>query len=118
MKKITKKVTKKAFKPAYIVDLTNANTAEDTIFAFAWAKMKNVLTDTEIEAVIAATMENTFAMLEATANSVMNVNKAVYDISNGASLIINKDGVRLEEPKKEKKPNVFKRFWNWITCKK
>lgn len=116
--KVIKKTIKKEFKPAYTVDITDAVTPEDIILAFAWAKTSAVLNDAEIDAIVSDVMENTFAMMEATANSFLNVNKAVYDISNGASVIINKDGVRIEEPKPAKKPNIFKRFWNWITRKK
>lgn len=112
--KVTKKTIKKEFKPAYVVDLTNVKTAEDMVVAFAEAKMSTVLTEYEIDTLYSRIVTETFEVMDSMANSVINVKKAVVDISNGSSLVINKDGIKIEEPKK---PNIFKRFWNWLTRK-
>lgn len=86
-------MNKKANKPAYTVDLTDANTITDAIVAFALAKHNaNIpLTDDELKSIVQ------YAVDMVPTQCLCNVE--VYEVT----------------PKK--KP-WYKRFWNWITRKK
>ena len=95
IKKSTK-TTKKAAKPAYTVDLTDVQDAGDAYAAFGWAKINAYLTNSEIDAVaeeIAQSVAPKFFFCECTGECPLCKKSA-------------------------KKPNIFKRFWNWITRKK
>lgn len=91
MKTTNKKITTK---PDYIVDVTNCETINDIKLAFAKAK-KNAgvpLTDENIDAFVNEAIEQ--------------LQPAIF-ISIGNIDIVEK-----------KKPNIFKRFWNWLRGKK
>lgn len=127
-KKVTKKTVKK-FKPAYIVDLTDCEDWFDVRASFIEAKYeydKNLLTVEDWDFLFSL---NTAVELEAFVDSVL---------SHGGTFVCSRDTdtnehiiryigcstmravipVRVTENKPTKKPNVFKRFWNWITRKK
>lgn len=87
MKKTTKN-TKKTFKPVYTVDITDCVNGTDVLLAFANAKQKAGLPITDDE--LNAIIED---------NSYMIILECV------------------DHSIREKKPNIFKRFWNWITRK-
>lgn len=79
------KKSTKKFTPAITVDLTNCTSAADVYYAFAKAKMNKHLMHSEIESFVNHTSYPVYI--------------TVY-----------------EECKcNVKKPNVFKRFWNWLT---
>lgn len=71
------------------VDLTEVDNAHDVYVQFAIAKFLNILTVTEINNWMNRSIENTFRICS-----------------------------MFENIQHEKKPNVVKRFWNWITSKK
>ena len=108
----TTKTTKKTVKPAFTVDMTGCETVDDLIIAIADAKLDAGLciSKKEFETILGAILEDT----------IEDVIDELFDGHN--ALIINEDGEveALDAFKfevKEKKPNVFKRFWNWLTRK-
>ena len=83
----TKKTKVKSTTVDYIVDLTNAQSAQDAYLAFAVAKLNAYLTQAELDAFLDEVTPKIYICFDNT-------------------------------PKKaEKKPNIFKRVWNWITGK-
>lgn len=106
----TKKTTKKTFKPDYIVDITDVETAHETFFKFGMTKFRNhiPLEITELNAIVLSTAHATLA----TAESVFEKRIALLmqEISN----------TMCEECEEKVVPtkNIFKRFWNWLTNKK
>lgn len=76
----------------YIVDMRGVECAQDAYLAFALAKINAHLTQPELDAFIDAVRPKFYI---------------VYG-SNTEEIV---------EPKAEKKPNMFKRVWNWITGK-
>ncbi len=89
-------------KPVFVISINDNDTVEDVLATLAYAKAKsgvaldkaefNMLVKTIAECifeVFATTFENALVMLEEECNV----------------------------PVKEKKPNIFKRFWNWLTRK-
>lgn len=122
MKKINK-VTK----PVYTVDISSAETVYDVLTAFALVKFDNnvELTPREMDLVMIATLASSAVTL---AKIYFNVNPKseallIYRDLNVASMRKPTEGevgyvLNSIKPKAEKKPNIFKRFWNWITRKK
>lgn len=113
MKKETKKVTKKTVKkvePKFIVDLTDIDDPRDVWVRFGLAKQNAGLpmTKTEFEAIIdkvadiATELVYCKMILASTPIEINGDDKLVFD-SKGKFHV--------------KKPNIFKRFWNWITRK-
>jgi len=96
----------KKFKPAYTVDITNCNDERDVIVEFAKAKVSAGLpiTKTEYNA------------------SVLSIAQKILDgvavATKAAALFAETILNSVKNTEAEKKPNVFKRFWNWITRKK
>ena len=76
----------------YIVDLRNIESAQDVYLAFAVAKINAHLTQNELDAF------------------VDTIQPKFY-------IVYGSEPTEIAEPKVEKKPNVFKRIWNWITGK-
>lgn len=117
MKKTNKKVTK-TVKPAFIVDLTNVETPTELYAAFGLAKQDANLpmTDDELIAIVNIAVNTTFAALQDVFNKLPFQEFDIiqeFDITNGEKLIFDEKGNI-----KVKKPNIFRRFWNWITRKK
>jgi hypothetical protein len=109
MKKDTKKTvkkTKKEFKPAFIADLTEAKSARDAYVAFGLAKQGAGLpmTDAEFDAIINTTVE---VCANACVDSLCACSKEIK-VNADDKVVISKNGVEV------KKPNVFRRFWNWL----
>ena len=77
----------------YIVDMRGVECAQDAYLAFALAKINAHLTQPEFDAFIDAV-------------------RPKFYIVYGPQPAVNVD-----EPKTDKKPNIFKRVWNWITGK-
>lgn len=76
----------------YIVDLRNIESAQDVYLAFAVAKINAHLTQNELDAFV-DTIQPKFYIVHGPRPAVIT------------------------EPNAEKKPNIFKRVWNWITGK-
>lgn len=75
----------KKFVPTITVDLTNCVDASDVYYAFAAAKAKKYMTKTEIDSFIDHNKEYVYIVQYKCATCT------------------------------EKKPNIFKRFWRWLT---
>lgn len=86
---MAKKNTKKV-NPEFVVNLTNAHNMRDVYLAFAEAKINKHLTTLETEVFI------------------FEYTRPVFYVCKECPFC--KPSV--------KKPNIFKRFWNWITRKK
>lgn len=103
MKKTIK--TTKALKPKYIADLTKVQTHEDIYLSVVRAKVNRgiKITPYEFNAVISNAIDQavmlTFQTLMCSA-FIGGLERAIY------STIA-----------KINKPNIFKRFWNWVTRK-
>ena len=104
--------TKKEKKPAFIVDLTNVETPADIFIQFGLAKQRAGLgmTDAEFTALYERAIE--FGIDTAVAG-LMTIPHKEFSVKDGEKLILDGFG-----NVKIKKPNIFKRFWNWITRKK
>jgi hypothetical protein len=118
MKKDTKKVTKKTvkeFKPAFVADLTDAESMTDVYVAFGLAKQDAGLpiSDVELDAIIDKTIEISVRELTKMSKEAFDKATHIVSITGDEKLVFDADGGF-----KVKKPNVFKRFWNWITRKK
>jgi len=120
MKKDTKKTVKKTskvvkeFKPKFVVDLTKIKEPSDIYVAFAMAKQSAGLpiSDTEMKAVIDKTVELSMNCMFACSRSIFNEMAKTVEINGDEKLVFDSKGQF-----KVKKPNIFKRFWNWITGK-
>lgn len=100
-KKSTKKVAK--FIPAYVIDITDCYSIEETMFAIALAKLNYALNEYEIKALVTDMLEFT--------NELALLNAKKFTLANGEKVVISADGIKV------KKPNIFRRFWNWVTRK-
>lgn len=114
MKKDTKKVTKKTvkeFKPAYVVDLTDAESTTDVYVAFGLAKQGAGLpiSDTELDAIIDKTVEISVRELTKMSKEAFDKATHIVNIEGDDKLVFDSKGGFTV-----KKPNVFKRFWNWV----
>lgn len=91
---------KKKFKPVYTVDVTDCTDDRSVVVAFVKAKVNAGLpiTEDELDSVVIDRVEEVLAYkaLQLTPIKIELVNTLKVD----------------------KKPNVFKRFWNWVTRKK
>lgn len=122
MKKIIKKtsatkVAKKTKKETPIVDITNAVDDVDVFAAYAYAKVEKgePITDTELFAAITNHVDAVLASLFTWNNTIMLINGEYVKMRLG---LYEPTETVTDTPKKTKKPNIFKRFWNWITRKK
>lgn len=90
-------------KPVITVDITDCTTIEDLVAAMANAKIEAGVSVSriEVETLIQAAIDE----------AVEEVLSDLFDDFECPVIIEEQD----IEP--EKKPNVFKRFWNWITRK-
>ena len=116
MKKSTKKTTKKTVKPDFVMNLTNINTTKELYQEFIEAKVRagKPITTEELAYIkdisIDEAIEETVAEIGAICRSIPY--KEV-EIKNGAKLVFDEYGNA-----EIVKPNLFRRFWNWITRKK
>lgn len=112
--------TKKVVKPAYVVNLVGAAGEWDTTLRFALCKYENNIDDFTTSDVC-ATIDyiNILSMVHAL-NTLSN-SRRVYILGCGSYFITDEVDGKIAEHKvtiRQKKPSIFKRFWNWITCKK
>ena len=106
----TKKTTKKTVSPKFIVDLTKAESATDVYAQFALAKQEAglPLSNEEFNAIM---LIAGIVAVEDLGEAINNVSKSI-EIKNGEKLVFDAKGHFTV-----KKPNIFRRFWNWITRK-
>lgn len=104
----------KKIKYTYIVDITNCNTDIDVIMAVVDAKVNAgvVITPRELDIVISYTTDCAVDFCKKLDEAV----KTAGVIANNIAENITNKLIERNEPKK--KPNLLKRFWNWITRKK
>lgn len=110
MKKTETKKTKKSTKPTCIVDLTNVETLTDVFAAFGIAKQKAGIPITEDE--LGAIIDKTIDLTEQAISEKIALNTKKVKIEKDEKIIFDANGNYTI-----KKPNIFKRFWNWITKK-
>ena len=111
MKKTVKK-TKTVKKPVFIVDMTKINTPKELCAEFGLAKQeaKLPITDLELEAIVEVAIGST---ADALLDAMANVPYTKVNLADGEKIVFDSKG-----NVKIKKPNIFRRFWNWITRKK
>ena len=107
----TTKKTKKVAKPAFIVNLTKADSATEVYAQFALAKQEAGLpiSSEEFNAVM---LVSAMVAIDALGEAIDKVSKQI-EIKNDEKLVFDAKGHFIV-----KKPNIFRRFWNWITRKK
>lgn len=119
VKNSTSKKTKKAVKPTYTIDLTDVSSIEEAEIRIALTKYE---AGVELNSANIAALENyikSLCMLYAISEMVKA--DRVYVLGAGVVFATKRiDGpiVDIDVEVKEKKSNIFKRFWNWITRKK
>ena len=96
----------KKFKPSYIVDITKCEDALDMIVAIAYAK---------VDANVAITRDELDAVIILSAYDLKDYVNEMAD--KYSEMIINTLNECAEKKEPKKKPNIFKRFWNWMTKK-
>lgn len=114
-----KTTTKKTCKPEYVIDLVGVYDEFSTAVEILMAKYeKGITTFTTSDLCTLQTLLNSVGALY-TFDSLLSSNKTVL-IGNGRIVVTDTSKVRVVKPavKTTKKPNIFKRFWNWLTRKK
>ena len=117
-KPATKKKKKKVAKPAYVVDLTNVKGEFETTLRFALCKYENNINNFTVSDMCAL---RTYAKILSLAYAIMELanSKNLYVIGCGTMFVTEAVNCSLKNVEvKKKKPNIFKRFWNWLTHKK
>lgn len=105
----------KNIKPTYIVDITSCQTANDVICEFAYAK---------VEAGLPITMLEYNVSMKSYIDNYKTTEEMIYEcfdtaVNKVATITDKLCGVYMKPNNTEvKKPNAFKRFWNWLTNKK
>ena len=105
----------KNIKPTYIVDITSCQTANDVICEFAYAKVEAGLPITMLEYKVSMksyidNYKTAEEMINECFDTAVNMVATITDKLCGVYTKPNNTEI--------KKPNVFKRFWNWLTNKK
>lgn len=117
----------KPVKKYVIVDLTNIKNPCDVYAAFVEAKCGvEPITKEEmfnyamyVTELMNSTIVKSCASLIDCLDVLIDTIESAYDNQEDPDLVIKKrEEEKEEEEKVEKKPNIFKRFWNWITRKK
>lgn len=117
----------KPVKKYVIVDLTNVESPSDVYAAFVEAKCGvEPITKEEmfnyamhVIELMNSTIVKSCASLMDYIDALIDTIESVYDNQEDPDdLVIKREEEEEEEEKVEKKPNIFKRFWNWITRKK
>lgn len=99
------KTAKKISKPLYTVDLTDIENELDVHQAFAIARFEAGvgLSESDRGLVIGAVIDQ---VVEELSDTVANLGSIIVTVSKNN-----------EEKEEVKKPNIFRRFWNWVTGK-
>lgn len=89
-------------KPVFVISINDTDTVEDILATVAYAKAKNgvALDKAEFNTLVKTIAECIFDIFDSVLESTIAMLEA-----------------ECEPPVKEKKPNIFKRFWNWLTRK-
>lgn len=119
VKNNTSKKTKKIFKPLYTVDLTDISSVEEAEARIALAKYGAGTNFNNANIIALESYAKSLCMSYAI-SELINADR-VYVLGAGLAFATEHlDGhiVEMDVKIKEKKPNIFKRFWNWITRKK
>lgn len=105
----------KNIKPVYVVDITSCKNANDVIYMFTYEKVNAGLPITMLEY---KTSIKSYTDNYKTLKDIFN--ECFDEAVNTVSAITDKScGIYTKPNNTEvKKPNVFKRFWNWLTNKK
>ena len=96
----------KKFKPSYIIDITKCEDTLDMIVAIVYAK---------VDANVAITRDELDAVIILSAYDLKDYVNEMAD--KYSEMIINTLNKCVEKKEPKKKPNIFKRFWNWMTKK-
>lgn len=115
----------KPVKKYVIVDLTNIESPSDVYAAFVEAKCGvEPITKEEmfnyamhVTELMNSTVVKSCAFLMDYIDALIDTIESAYDNQEDPDDLVKKREGE-EEEKVEKKPNIFKRFWNWITRKK
>lgn len=106
MKKTIKKNTKEV-KPAFIVDLTHIEEPEDVYMAFGLAKQNAGLPINDIE--FTAIIDHMLKFMIKSIGTSFTASCKEVEITGDDKLVFDSKGNFTV-----KKPNIFKRFWNWV----
>lgn len=115
MKNTVKKTTKKNVKPDFIMNCVTNVTPKQLYNEAVEAKIRagKAITKDELEFVKDVTIADTIdEMANVAVEALLSMPRQTIEIKNGETLVFDEKG-----NVKVKKPNVFKRFWNWITRK-
>ena len=116
MKKTVKKTTKKTVKPEIIMNCVTNITPTQLYNEAIEAKIRagKAITKDELEfikdRVVAETIDE---MANVAVEAFASIPHQTFEVKNGETLIFDEHG-----NVKVKKPNIFRRFWNWIARKK
>ena len=105
----------KNIKPVYVVDITSCKNVNDVIYMFAYEKVNAGLPITMLEykVSIKSCIDNYKTAEEMIQECFDTAVSEVATIADKLRRIYTKPNNT-----EVKKPNVFKRFWNWLTNKK
>lgn len=119
-KNTTSKQTKKTVKPAYVVDLVGVDSEYDAALRIALCKYENNACNFTTSDINIIKEYIKFLSMTYTLTELINAQE-VYILGCGHVFVTEKIGSPVAEFKvmiEEKRPNIFKRFWDWITRKK
>lgn len=115
MKKITKKSTKKTVEPEIIMNCVTNTTPKQLYNEVVNAKVRagKPINTEELQFIKDATVAETVDELAGVAvEAFMSIPHNTIEIKNGEKLVFDEKG-----NVKVQKPNIFRRFWNWLRRK-
>lgn len=115
MKKTVKKTTKKTVKPEFIMNCVTNVTPKQLYNEAVEAKIRagKAITKDELEYVKDVAIADTIdEMANVAVEAFMSMPHQTIEIKNGEKLVLDEKGNA-----RVKKPNVFRRLWNWVTRK-
>lgn len=121
MKKIVKKYD-------YVIDMVGCVSVNDLVVEIAFVKIQNdvKLRRSEIVTLISTIVTDAIDFTMAATNTMDKISTLMKDVVTGIQSIaetkkVETKNVEATKPttnvEPTKKPNIFKRFWNWITRK-
>ena len=115
MKNTVKKTTKKTVEPEIIINCVTNTTPKQIYNEAINAKVRagKPINTEELQFVKDVTVAETVDKLAGAAvEAFMSMPHNTIEIKNGEKLVFDEDG-----NVKVKKPNIFRRFWNWLRRK-
>lgn len=115
MKKTVKKTTKKTIKPEFIMNCVTNTTPDELYTEAVNAKVRagKAITKDELEYIKEKTISDTVdKVAEIAAVACFNAPCKTFEVKDGEKLVFDAYGNA-----KVKKPNMFRRFWNWLRRK-